>query len=215
MKIHHIPVKRQARYYTLGTLDTNTKHVYIVLHGYGQLASQIIHKFDDMADEVFIIAPEGLSRFYWDGMTGTVGASWMTKEDREFEITEYCDFLQAVFESFQAAIPQNAKIHVLGFSQGGATAMRWLLLRRPQGIDNLILWGSDTPPELDYKAAQPYLADKKLFWVYGDQDKFLPDSRITQLQKRFAQFQLSPETIVFEGGHELDRPTLKAIHQQF
>ena len=82
MKIHHIPVKRQARYYTLGTLDTNTKHVYIVLHGYGQLASQIIHKFDDMADEVFIIAPEGLSRFYWDGMTGTVGASWMTKEDR-------------------------------------------------------------------------------------------------------------------------------------
>src|SRR5690606_24237990 len=116
MQTHHIPVMRSARYYTLGELNAKTSHVYIALHGYGQLASSIIHKFDDLIDgQVFVIAPEGLSRFYWDGMTGQVGASWMTKEDRNLEIEEYCDFLQSIYAHFFPKIPTHAQIHLLGF----------------------------------------------------------------------------------------------------
>ena len=215
MDIHHIPITRQARYYTLGELNAKTTQIYIVLHGYGQLASQIIRKFDKMPSDVFIIAPEGLSRFYWDGTKGHVGASWMTKEDRNYEIEEYCNFLQAVFDHFILSMPNNALVNVLGFSQGGATAMRWLLLKQPSKINNIILWGSDTPPELDYKNTQSYLSDKELFWVYGNKDEYLPNQRIEQLEKRFVQFQLSPKTIVFEGGHELHRPTLVDLHQHF
>ncbi len=50
----------------------------------------------------------------------------MTKEDRENEIADYVDFLDAVFGE---VVTPGARVTVLGFSQGVATAARWLALR--------------------------------------------------------------------------------------
>ena len=35
------------------------------------------------------MAPEGLSRFYLEGFSGKVGATWMTREDRLNDIDNY------------------------------------------------------------------------------------------------------------------------------
>ena len=48
MQAHQIKFPRTAHYYTLGNPSKSTKKFFIVLHGYGQLASQIIHKFKDL-----------------------------------------------------------------------------------------------------------------------------------------------------------------------
>jgi predicted esterase len=210
---HHIETRKTARFYSLSKLDADTKVVYFALHGYGQQAERLLRKFDALGDNAFVIAPEALSRFYWNEKTGQTGASWMTKDDREYEIADYCHYLQAVFEHFLPNIPQEATIVLLGFSQGGATAMRWLLLNRPVRIEAVQLWGCDVPADLDYKSAEKYLSDKKLYWIYGDADPYLGADRVKQLEKRFVQFQLSPEIIVFKGEHEVDRTTLSLLHQ--
>ncbi|MEN0004839.1 MAG: phospholipase, partial [Bacteroidota bacterium] len=73
---HSIPVTRTAHYATQGQVGPHIRYLCIACHGYGQLAARFIRKFDvvDRAD-TFVIAPEGLSRFYWGGVTGNVVAS--------------------------------------------------------------------------------------------------------------------------------------------
>ena len=92
--------------------------------------------------------------------------------------------------------------------------MRWAMLRQPKRLDNIILWASDTPPDLPYKELKDWLDQKQLFWVYGHQDEFLSPKRIQQLEKRLEKFQLAPTVLTFEGKHLVDRPTLLALHQQ-
>jgi predicted esterase len=112
-------------------------------------------------------------------------------------------------------VPKNAKIILLGFSQGGATAMRWLLKKLPERIDSVQLWGCDIPPDLDYKSANDFISKKKLFWIYGNKDPYLNEDRAEQLKKRFEQFQLNPEILTFEGGHEIDRKLLFELNARY
>ena len=95
---HHIVVNKTATYHTLG--DTKTaKTIWFVLHGYGMLAEYFIKKFEPILnDETCIIAPEGLSKFYTQGFYGRVGATWMTKQDREVEIRDYINYLNQLYE---------------------------------------------------------------------------------------------------------------------
>ena len=65
MEKHHLKVSRTARYFTLGELNEQTKNVWFVCHGYGQLAEYFIRNFEAINDgENLIVAPEALSRFY-------------------------------------------------------------------------------------------------------------------------------------------------------
>ena len=81
MEEHNIKIEKTARYYSLGDFNEKTEAVWIVCHGYAQLASDFIKDFEPLANETtVIIAPEALSRFYTKGFFGKVGATWMTKE---------------------------------------------------------------------------------------------------------------------------------------
>ncbi len=82
MKEHHLIIPKTARYFQNGELNQSTSEVWIVCHGYGQLANFFLRKFDLLnSNTTCIIAPEGLHRYYLEGSAGRVGASWMTKED--------------------------------------------------------------------------------------------------------------------------------------
>ena len=88
---HHLPVSRTARYYTLGDPGPGTRQVWVVCHGYGQLASRFLEKLRALDDGTrYLVAPEGLSRFYLSESPAErrVGASWMTREDRLAEIAD-------------------------------------------------------------------------------------------------------------------------------
>jgi hypothetical protein len=93
---HRIVVPRSARYYTLGPTHGFPREVWIVCHGYGQLASRFLGQFAGLDDGTrLIVAPEALSRFYLDPIperrdqrNPRVGATWMTKEDRDAEIAD-------------------------------------------------------------------------------------------------------------------------------
>lgn len=207
MQPHQIKFPRTAHYYTLGTPSKSTQKFFIVLHGYGQLASHIIHKFNDLQEDYFILAPEGFSRFYWNEKKGIVGASWMTKADRLSEIEDYCNYIEHLYYQYKNQLPEEVEINILGFSQGGATAVRWIERNKPL-FNNLILWGAAFPTDLSYLPMKDYLENKKLYVVYGKDDEYLSSERI-KMHDMFTQQQgLKFEMIWFEGKHVIDRTVL-------
>ena len=81
------------------------------MHGLGQLASVFIGYFKTIATPTrLIVAPEALSRHYipQSGSSGTkdarIGATWMTREDRDNEIADYVEYLDAVWRETAAEL---------------------------------------------------------------------------------------------------------------
>ena len=80
-------LQKHFRYY-LSENFTSKRKLLIALHGYGQLAQYFAKKFIDLPEDYALLVPEGMHRFYLEGTSGRVGASWMTKEGRELDIED-------------------------------------------------------------------------------------------------------------------------------
>ena len=216
---HHVSVQRTARYYTLGDstlgkLSATTKRVWFVLHGYGQLARYFIRRFDVVADdETVVIAPEGLSRLYIDAEFGKVGASWLTREDRDNEVTDYVAYLDQVLASVLGdRTLDGLEVTLLGFSQGASTVCRWLEKSKHLRADRMILWAGFFPNGLSDVVEQTTVADIPVLYVYGRDDEYISqlsdvDQYLNRLQTDIPHLQLVP----FDGKHVVDRLVLKAL----
>ncbi|MEL7121960.1 MAG: phospholipase [Bacteroidota bacterium] len=215
IKAHKIPVQRTAHFYTIGEPSPEVEYLWIVCHGYGQLAKNFIRKFDVLASpNTLIVAPEGLSRFYWGGVTGEVVASWMTKEDRLDEIADYANMLSQIKDQLTPQLSPKHKTILFGFSQGCATQVRWIMAKKPE-YDALVLWAGAFPEDLDYNApTAPDLNQKPNWFIYGDKDQYLTPKRIAMHEELIKSFKLKLEVIQFEGTHRVDRTVLKELSNQ-
>lgn len=212
MKGHHVKVQKTAHYYTLGEATRNTKYFWLVCHGYGQAADRFIRKFDQIVDsDSFILAPEGLSRFYWHGPRIPV-SSWMTSKDRLDEIADYARYIQSLYDQYVPLMSPDVHIILLGFSQGVATQFRWVMRNFPK-FHHLILWAGFVPEDLDYRPHGTYFSDKKLTFVYGNEDEFLTPERIDWHRQLIEEQNLNIQTIQFEGQHRIDRSILQNLVQ--
>ncbi len=203
--VHYLSVSKSARYYLSGPLDSTYRGVCFVLHGYGQLAEFFIRPFTDKAlRDVLFIAPEGLHRFYLDGSKGRVGASWMTKEDRLKDIDDYCDYLDQLREYI---VPQVSLIHpteigVLGFSQGAATACRWLS-HSEHSFSYLVNYAGLYPPDLPESQALNKMQKTRVVHALGDRDEYISVERMTESLREFKQSGFPGELKVFSGTHKI------------
>ena len=212
---HHFAVTRSARYQQLGTVSGSTRRVWLVLHGYGQLAAYFVRHFAalhaaDPAGTV-VLAPEGLSRFYLQGNGGRVGASWMTSDDRLSEINDYLTYLNQLTDSVLAGLPAAAELFVLGFSQGAATASRWLAQARRRPA-RLILWAGAFPQDMDLAQARALLDEVPVTVVVGDQDEYISEAHVAQHLARLREVGYEPELRRFSGRHTLDAAVLAALN---
>jgi predicted esterase len=208
---HTIRVPKTAHFYTLGRPGPQVRYCWIACHGYGQLAKNFIHKFTEVArDDTFVLAPEGFSRFYWQGFSGDVGASWMTREDRLSEIADYTNYLQTLYDHFIPRLSPEVRIVLFGFSQGCATHFRWVMKTFPH-FDHLLLWAGTVPEDLDYRPHHKYFAFKKLHFVYGTEDPFITDDRLNAHRSLIREQQLDFEVHTFQGKHEVDRNALREL----
>lgn len=201
-----------ARYFTAGTLDATTKQVWIVFHGYGQLASYFLKKFEPLTKQgVFIIAPEGLSRFYLSELTNSgradnrVGATWMTKENRLMDIANYIQYLDAIYE--KELKDSSVPLTLLAFSQGCATVCRWIT-EGHVAFDRLILWAGLFPPDMNFERGHEILSKKKTYVVAGKNDPFLIPERMAELDQLVSKLGITPEKVEFDGKHELNEDVL-------
>ena len=216
MQEHRVSVSRTARYYTLGAPGPGTRQVWVVCHGYGQLASRFLEKLRVLDDGTrFLVAPEGLSRFYLNESPTErrVGASWMTREDRLAEIEDYVQYLDAVYQDVFGSLDRSqVTVHALGFSQGAATVSRWTALGRAK-VDRLTLWGGEFPPDLDLalEAVVDRLRAARLSLVYGRADEFITSKVIATTVKRLRAHGVPVREIPFDGAHELNEGILEGL----
>lgn len=183
-------------------------------HGYGQLGRYFLRHFNCLDDgKTLLVAPEALSRFYLDGFSGRVGATWMTKEDRLSEIDDQASYLDLLLAEQLKHLPENVRITVLGFSQGGATVSRWLANGNVPA-HRLVLWAAAFPEDIDFSASKAAFEHLPVAMVYGSQDPFITPEKLKQKQALMAQLGITPKVYTFEGGHTLHPDTLLAVQQQ-
>ena len=105
MNRNYLDVTKRAKYYQIGEASSSIKKVWIVFHGYAMLSEFFIKKFEILNDnETLIIAPEALNRFYITENFSRVGASWMTKEDRENDIIENNRYIETLYQNIASQI---------------------------------------------------------------------------------------------------------------
>ena len=202
---HSIQINKTAKFTTFGNPNT-AKTILIVLHGYGQLADFFIRKFNMLnEDDYFVVAPEGLHRFYLKGASGRVGASWMTKEERQIDIDDYINYLNKLWVSIDAKYSFDTKI-LLGFSQGGATASRWHDLGSFKA-NTFLLWAAVFPVDMNLEFSNVFLKSTNYF-VLGDEDAYLSIEQGENSLKSLNQSNLDFEFVKFSGKHTIDSKTL-------
>lgn len=201
MEQRHIQVRRTARYHVLGD-PTKARAIWIVLHGYGQLARYFLTKFEGLEEGVAIVAPEALNRFYLDEAHNRVGATWMTREERENEITDQLGYLDALVKELRGE-RTDLPIHVLGFSQGVATACRWSLLGKTK-LDRLVLWAGSLPPEPTFAELRTAWAHLTVEVVLGSEDPFAGEKELQATTARLEAAGVQHRLHRFTGGHALE-----------
>jgi len=203
---NYIQTTKTFRYFTLGNPETAKKMLF-VLHGYGQLPEYFIQKFKSLENEYFIVAPEGMHRFYLSGSSGRVGASWMTKEERTTDIADTIIFLNTLYHQVANQFETN-KISVLGFSQGAATAARWFYSHEKLASE-LIIWASVFPPDLEISTEiNPSTTSKNKF-VIGNQDEYFNVEQQNELMEFYKAKGF--EVFQFDGKHDIDSSTLTRV----
>ncbi|MCB9284045.1 MAG: phospholipase [Lewinellaceae bacterium] len=211
MEEHKRFAARTARYYTIGKPGQEVRDWWWAFHGYGQLAGSIIRKFEELeSPSIFVLAPEGLSRFYWQGFDGQVGASWMTREDRQSEIDDYCRYFQDLWEEYLPQLPENVRLHLLGFSQGVPTMLRWVLRNRIP-FSSLVLWAGLPPDDPFQPGDDAHLRTGALHFVCGENDPYFNPERLQQVEEWARKHQTPIQQHFFDGVHEVDRKLLKQL----
>jgi predicted esterase len=213
MAQQEISFQYHARYFKIGNINARTKQIWFVMHGYGQLAQYFIRKFAALEEHgICVIAPEGLSRFYLENFqpgTGRkndrVGAAWMTRENREMDIRNYIQYLNTIYNKEVNGV--DIPVTILGFSQGSATASRWVMDNQIR-FQRLILWAGIFPPDMDFETGKDILKEKDIQLVYGKKDPFLTDERFQEMTNLSERLSANIKQLVFDGDHDIDQATL-------
>lgn len=220
---HTIVVPRTARYYTLGPTHGFPRELWFVCHGYGQLADRFLRQFAPLDDGTrLIVAPEALSRYYLDPIpvrrhdpSPRVGASWMTREDRESEIVDYVKYLERLAEVIRHPLSGAApRIVVLGFSQGTATVSRWLAASEMR-VDHLVLWGGAIPPEMELAAWSTRLHGAAITLVAGEEDELATPAAVSAEAERLSAAGVAFTLQRFPGGHTIPADPLLQLAGRF
>ena len=96
------------------------------------------------------------------------------------------------------------RINVIGFSQGAATATRWVTHGRTK-VHRLVLWGGLIPPETDLARGSQALRGVPLTLVVGSRDHYVSDAMLTAEQGRLDAAAIPYDVIRFDGGHAIAR----------
>ncbi len=200
-----------APYSILGTPHAETQHLWLLFHGYGQLASRFIRKFSFLDDgRHVIIAPQGPDRFYFDDFR-KVGASWTTREHREIHLLNQQRYLDAVWADVTKDLEMNrVRIHGLAFSQGVSVMTRWLSSRKIL-ISTMVLWAGGYPKDVAEDAWHYLPNGSSIYCVVGHQDEYLNAKRVQSEQAIIRA--RHPDVIFhwFDGGHEIPEPVLREL----
>jgi predicted esterase len=221
----HITVPRTARYYMIGTPSAAVRDVWVVCHGYGQLAAEFAEPFRQFEHgERLIVVPEALSRFYLTvepphTPESPVGALWMTREDREAEIEDIVSYLDILVDrlfellSVHGVGREMVRVHALGFSQGAPVVSRWAA-RGASRVGHLVLWGSGVPKDVNARSIVDRVGAVRVDLVYGKRDQFVTEDAVAAQEAVLAGGGVPYRIRAFDGGHRLNSGVLQELFEE-
>ena len=211
---------RTGRYAVIGADPADARRIWFALHGYGQLAPRFLRPFEGIVPpDTCVVAPEGLSRFYMDmprvdgGHLQRVGATWMTREARELDIADTMRWLDVVHDEVMASSSARgslASCGILAFSQGVATAMRWVAhgTVRPA---TFVAWAGGLAHDVNKERFAEQMSEATVVLVAGDRDGFATAEARTAILQGFKEYKPSAREILFPGEHHLDPGVLAML----
>lgn len=214
-QLEYWPVKKTARVVRNGQLTPKTRYFWLVLHGSHMTCEQMLYKFRHFDPEKhLVVAPEGLNRFYSEGFSGDVLATWMTSRDRLKEIEDFSDYLTELYRHYSEQVPQKCQKIVLGFSQGGTTAYRWLHRKKIE-LDLLLGYACWIPEDIDLKKSASNFDQLSQVYTYGLQDQYLQEDRVAALKDIIYNNGLDIKFEPYAGDHRVDRKHLKWLWEKY
>ncbi len=199
-----IQTEKTARYCTWGNSITKARHIWFACHGYGMLARFFIRKFHALdPDNDYVVVPEALQRFYLEGFSGKVGATWMTREARLDDIHDYVHFLDKLHAHLGLDKLQEGQslIH-FGFSQGVATMARYIAMGKYKP-HKVIFWAGTFPPDLEPVQAANAFAGLPVYTALGHSDPFAGVEQKRNNDRHFEAMGIAPIHLPFQGGHDI------------
>lgn len=207
----YIQVRRTARFFLSKEPDEQVKKVLVALHGYAQNADEFLQDFGDLNQEdLLIVAPEGLSKFYWKDFTSNPSSSWMTSLEREHEILDAMRYLEEVVLGIKAQLPsKHVQFYCLGFSQGAATASR-LACNPYLSFQQLILYGGAPAHDLNWQALPE---DLHFHLIYGDKDILVSESQVIKVKKLIESKHFNVAVHPYQGKHKIETGGLDIVQK--
>ena len=186
-------------YSTLNTISQETKTIWFVCHGMGYLSRYFLRYFKKLnPEENYIIAPQAPSKFYIQPKMH-VGANWLTRDDTKAGMQNILNYFDAILEAEN--IPEDVNLIVFGYSQGVSVAMRYLAKRQLQ-CSQLVLHSGGIPKELNSKDFDFLSEDTQVKMIYGTEDEYLDEDRITKETERAESLFGNRLTVLpFDGKH--------------
>ncbi len=201
---YKIRTEKTGHYFTHGTMTEKTRYVWVCLHGYGQLGKFFIQRFEFLDPALhFVVVPEGLNRFYFEGVNEKPVASWMTKEDRLDEIADYVLYLEALRNKIGWERNKNVKIIYFGFSQGVTTLLRWLQNIAPRA-DYLLLWAGGIPDDILFEHRRNYFRQIVCHYFLGDADPYIKSAMLEEKKDLVDASGLDVNLKLYKGDHRIE-----------
>jgi dienelactone hydrolase len=194
---------RTGRYAWCGVAPASARRLWFALHGYGQLAERFLRPFAE------IVPADGahLQR---------VGATWMTREARTDDIADALAWLSVLQRTVLDAVDREGPpptIGVLAFSQGVATAMRWLATGTVQP-HACVFWAGAPAPELDADALRDATRHATVSLVAGDADPLINGEARDAALAAVRRWAPEARLLRFPGAHQLDAELLARCLQE-
>lgn len=168
-------------------------------HGYGQTARAHLAELARIpgAEGWLLCAVQALYPFYLRGSAGEVGASWMTRFNRELAIADNIRYVDAVVAEVRRRHAVGPLLAYVGFSQGVAMAYRAAAAAPPARA--LVVLAGNLPPDVTQGGLGRL---PRVLIGCGRRDGLYPESRLAADVHTLAAAGVAVEPHVFDGGHQ-------------
>lgn len=200
-----------SHYWLSHLVNREETEILMAFHGYGQLAEFFLKKMEPVFNnQRLIVVPEANNYAYLEGFSGRVGANWMTKHERETAIRNNHNYLDELLSTLMLKYSKPPKLKVLGFSQGAATASRWVSSLGYE-VDTLILWGGGFAHDLIIDKKKAKFQNTKTYIALGTRDEFVTEASLQKQEEMLNSMKINVEKRYYDGGHDLNLPLLKEL----
>ena len=191
--------------FSSGDTDDTAKHVVLFLHGYGADERDLPELMSYLPDLPWYSprAPIDLGGAY----------SWYMAEDvLKPTVTDVSESTAALWTWIDEYIPQETKLILIGFSQGGLMATQ-ILRTRPERISGTVILSGfmavgELPTDSQLEQAKP-----KVIYCRGSEDQRITKEAIATLNT-WLQSKTRAITKTYAGlGHSVDERVMRDVSQ--